>query len=157
MLCRAVRYMGMGLMRKVRALKVFVLVTSMMYSFPSGAFRCGGTRVSIGGTASSHAWASSAVIACCCRPLEQVSFALTLCVLFPFSTYLSELFAPTVWIPLAAAFVMANQSGSVLSSCLLRLIGTVLASASVGLITPLFRPLSTPARGDAAPATISSV
>lgn len=59
---------------------------------------------------------------------QQVSLALTLGVLFSFSAKMNELFSPTIWIPFEAALVMANQSGSVISSCMLRMVGTVLVS-----------------------------
>lgn len=51
---------------------------------------------------------------------------MTLCVLFQLVTYLDEMFRPSAWVAVTAAFVMANESGSAVSSCLLRLVGTVL-------------------------------
>lgn len=60
--------------------------------------------------------------------LHQVSLALTLCALFPLSGFLSDVFEPALWIPVTAAFVMADKHTSAASVCLMRLVGTVLVS-----------------------------
>lgn len=52
--------------------------------------------------------------------------ALTLCAVFTLSPFLAELFDPPIWIAVTASFVMENQSASAITTCLLRLVGTVL-------------------------------
>lgn len=64
------------------------------------------------------------------RGYHQVSLTLTLCAGFCFSPFLADLFEPALWVAVTAAFVMENQSASAVTTCLLRLIGTVLVSPS---------------------------
>ena len=59
----------------------------------------------------------------------QVSISLTLCAAFRLSSYLDDVFAPAIWIPVTASFIMENKSASAMATILRRLIGTVLASA----------------------------
>eukprot|EP00903_Cladosiphon_okamuranus_P012797 g11961.t1 len=58
----------------------------------------------------------------------KVSVALTLCAVFTLSPLLAELFDPPLWIAVTAAFVMENHSASAITTCLLRLVGTVLGA-----------------------------
>ncbi|CAM9721021.1 unnamed protein product [Sphacelaria rigidula] len=58
----------------------------------------------------------------------KVSLTVTLCAIFAISGYLSDIFRPAVWIPVTAAFLMADKDSSAASTCLLRLVGTVLGA-----------------------------
>ncbi|CAM9216113.1 unnamed protein product [Ascophyllum nodosum] len=64
----------------------------------------------------------------------KVSISLTLCAAFRLSSYLDDVFAPAIWIPVTASFIMENKSASAMATILRRLIGTVLG-AVYGIVT----------------------